>query len=552
MNQTETSAERRGEGIVLLAVFLLSVLLRFFFANQRATVSPDGAVYGLLARKFLDQGFYESLHVYWSPLYPTLTGVFGSFIDDLEQAGKTASVFCGAALIIPVYLLGKRFYGRRVATFAAMLVAFYPPLIESSSEMLSEALYTLIFACMILFGWSALTNRRAVDYATLGASLALLYLTRTEAYLYVFVFVLLSGVVSLMPADAKNLFLAGRNCAILLGTFFVIASAYLAFVHDQTGRWSFGLRGVNVCYAGGTRLEMHKIDALMGDTPKNLLVAEGRPKTVRSQLPARVFSCLGTWNLDKVAKLLVGTVERLYKVYRTYQPTLLPALVIFFAAVGLVGAPWDRRRLDKEVYLSFLVLSTILGYSIIHVIERYLLAIIPVFLVWASAGILRFDVWGEQTVLQSLGYRLRGRWLFAAAGALALLLSFLPSYYKILTIEDTKIEAVAHKETGVWSARHLGEGLVIMSTKPYVAFYGKGRHLYLPNEDYSRIMEYAQRKGVDVLVVDDDGIVADAPQLEFLLDESKAPDPLVPVYKNTRGNKKIILYKIGKSRVDSS
>ena len=180
--------QRYGEAMLLLIVAALGMVLRAFFATQVTIISPDGAFYGMLARTFREQGFFASLHVYWSPLYPAVVGVFALFIEDVEQAGRVVSVLCGGALVLPVYLLTKRFYGRKAAVVAVILVAVYPFLLERSTRVATESLYTLLFASLLVSGWLALEQGKARYFGLTGILLGLLYLTRTEGYAFVLLF----------------------------------------------------------------------------------------------------------------------------------------------------------------------------------------------------------------------------------------------------------------------------------------------------------------------------------------------------------------------------
>ncbi len=417
---------RYGEAILLLAVFALSVVLRSFFAKQVTIVSPDGAFYGMLARKFLEHGFSESLHVYWSPLYPTLTGLFAFFIEDIEQAGRAVSTFFGGALVIPTYLLAKRFYGRSAAVVAVLLVAFYPFLIERSIRVGAESLYTFLFACMLWSGWLALERQQTRYYAFTGTILGLLYLTRTEAYAFVFPFVLFGLIRIAWSRSSRTLlrpFLAG---SALVVCFILISSPYLLFVHDQTGRWSPGLRGINFVSSGKDREfrnNMHKLSADGTYSLSNLIFAEGRVKGYRFSKPQVDTGIDAIWVLEK-------GIERLYKVYRTFQPTLLPGLVIVFLALGLFGTPWDKTRLSQEGYLITIAVFTTLGYSLVHIKERYFVFLIPIFLVWTAQGLILFGGWGRNTLLQAFGLNLRrSAWIIAIA-IVTLVLSFTPKYIK--------------------------------------------------------------------------------------------------------------------------
>jgi 4-amino-4-deoxy-L-arabinose transferase-like glycosyltransferase len=530
--------KRYRESFLLLGVFALSVALRSFFAEQVTIVSPDGASYGLLAKKFLEKGFSESLHVYWSPLYPTLTGVFSFFTGDLEQAGRAVSVFFGGALVIPVYLLAKSLYGKTTAALTAILVAFYPFLIERSTRMTTESLYTFLFAFMLVSGWVALERREVRYFGVTGALLGLLYLTRTEAYAYVLLFILFGLLQGPWKKKGRAVLKMAIRGSALVFCFIAISSPYLVFIHDQTGQWSPGLREINFISNSDARKNFWtNIDKLSPDGSNSLanqILAEGRIKNFRFSQEQEYTGVDLQWILE--------AIRRLYKAYRTYQPTLLPGLVIVFIALGLFATPWDGKRLGQEIFLISIIACTVLGYSLINIKERYFACIIPIFLLWTAQGLLFFGRWLKETLHQGLGLTLqRTAWGIALVVVLVFL-SFTPKYVKFASLGRTVPRAEEHKQAGLWVKANMGKDLTVMSLKPYVAFYGEGRHLYIPDEDYLRVLKYASRQGIDLLVIDEEWIPSKRPQLKFLLDGGEAPKHLAPVYENTINNRKIILY----------
>jgi 4-amino-4-deoxy-L-arabinose transferase-like glycosyltransferase len=529
---------RPGEVLLPLAIFALGVALRAFFAAQVTIVSPDGAFYGMLARKFLEQGFFDSLHVYWSPLYPSLTGMVAFFVGDVEQAGKMVSVLCGGALVIPAYVLADMLAGRPVAVVTAILVAFYPFLIEQATNTTSESLYALLFACMLVSGWLALKREQARYYGLTGALGGLLYLTRTEGCAYPLLFVVFGLLLVAWRRDKRTVLRTALGEVVLVLSFMAVASPYLLFIHGQMGRWSPGLRGLNLMTSVEemeSRAAMFTVSADGRHSPANEIIAEGR---VRDYHPAPSSA-----RVD-VKLLLTKTGERLYKVYSTYQPTLLPGLIIVFLSLGLFATAWGMERLSREGYLLAIVACTVFGYSVVHVKERYFVGVIPIFLMWTAQGVVVFAGWLRGT-LRHTG-RLTPQktvWLTVPITAL-LLLSFAPKYVKFIALGNATPKAEEHKHAGLWVKAHMGSGLVIMSRKPYVAFYGEGKHLYIPRADYAGILEYASRQAVDLLVIDEEWIPSEKPQLTFLLDEREAPKPLVPIYTHSLNDKKIILYRL--------
>jgi hypothetical protein len=163
---------------------------------------------------------------------------------------------------------------------------------------------------------------------------------------------------------------------------------------------------------------------------------------------------------------------------------------------------------------------------------------------WAAQGVLFARGWLRGTLGQTFGLNLR-RTSWITAGLVAVLvLSFTPKYVRYAALGKVLPRAEEHKRAGLWVKANMAKGLTIMSRKPYVAFYAEGRHLYIPEGDLSRIIEYASQQGVDLLVVDKEWIPSQKPQLKFLLDEREAPKSLVFVYKTAVKNREIILYRL--------
>ena len=75
------------------------------------------------------------------PLFSFLIAGVALIVGDAEVAGRIVSVVFGTLLTFPVYLIGDRLFGQRVALAAAALTAFHPYLIVFSVSVFGESTF---------------------------------------------------------------------------------------------------------------------------------------------------------------------------------------------------------------------------------------------------------------------------------------------------------------------------------------------------------------------------------------------------------------------------
>ena len=96
----------------------------------------------------------------------------------------------------------------------------------------------------------------------------------------------------------------------------------------------------------------------------------------------------------------------------------------------------------------------------------------------------------------------------------------------------------------MWIKEQADPSHVIMATDPWPAFYTGGKHVYIPNEKYSVIINYARSKRIDYIVVQEDKIDT-TPSIGFLLDEQGQHPELMLIYQDERMPKrKILVFKL--------
>ncbi|HKQ59028.1 MAG TPA: hypothetical protein VJY35_14275, partial [Candidatus Eisenbacteria bacterium] len=74
-----------------------------------------------------------------------------------------------------------------------------------------------------------------------------------------------------------------------------------------------------------------------------------------------------------------------------------------------------------------------------------------------------------------------------------------PAGLAVARSEDAPIHTL--RRAGLWLAAHGRPGALVMDRKPYLPFFAGMRHAHMPDDDYDTIVDYAERTGVDYLVM---------------------------------------------------
>lgn len=493
-----------AEGLFLFSCVLLAFAIRYFFIPHDNVINGDGAYYTILGERFVSGDFAGGISAYWSPFYSVLTGVSSLFFTDREFSGRFVSLLAGSLLIIPAYFLIRDFFGRSAAYVGSVLLTLHPFLIKSSGWAMTESVYTLILTTCVLSGWYALSKGNARIFLVTGLLLGLAFLTKPEAIGYLLLMLPLTLAARFFGPD-KSLVRCGLNYLILLLGFGFFFLPYCLHLHNKTGTWTLSQKiavnlpaadfeGTFLGLSGDGRITLK--DRLWGDDYQTeyrpgISDANASPDSVALQGFASDMYILGSKALFLLRKQL-----------REYFPVILPIPFAIFAIAGFFLAPWTRIRAAKEIYLFSFVTCTLLGYAASAVELRYLFPIIPLLIVWASRGITEVSEWLARIVKSVFPTRREVKPLVLATCILILLLGWsVPRFVLALKPDDITNVPFEEKNAGLWIKEHSNQAQpIVLSSHITPAFYAKAKHLYLPDEDLSTVVEYAKRRGVDYLV----------------------------------------------------
>ena len=529
---------------LLPGLMLLALLIRLFMLRYEYVLTPDGVYYAILGKNLVSGNWKEGLSTYWPPLYPLLVGFSSLIFQDLEFGGRLVSVLAGMLLVVPVYLLIRDSYGQDVAALGGFLIAVYPSLTHYSTRLLTESTYMLLFISGILVGWSALSRGNRKAFLFTGFAFGASYLVRPEAIGFMGLMIILTLSTRLFHHHLgfkRILF----NIFVLILGFAVLAFPYILYLHRETGQWTISEKLVNIAmtHSDGSRTWFGLSDD--GQTTLADRVWAGNRST-----GDRSENGLGSDSPQRRTSNFLGTMTDSLKVlkyqYESVIPEVFPPLFVLLSGLGLFRATWSKERAAKEVYLLMFFMSTLIGYGMSVSNPRFLLPLIPLFICWTSKGIVEFENWivgTAENLDQSRTLLFKNRSLIRALLVAIVLLFLLPSM--TYPIRGHKLDQpLEQKHAAMWIRDHSRPAPLIMSAGPWAAFYSGGKHLYLPDEEYSVVIEYAKRKKVDYIIIDERWVPQQTPRLKFLLNEESQHPELKLVHKDETSNYKLLIFEL--------
>lgn len=537
-----------NESVFVTICSLTAFFIRLFLIPSDSVIGWDGVYYANLGEKIVSGNVYDGISAYWSPLYSFLIGIAGLFFQDSEFAGRFVSLVAGSLLVFPVFYLIRNFFGLVPAYIGTVLVIIHPGLIRSSMWVMTESLYTLVFTTGLLIAWFALTDGKTRDFFMSGVLFGAAYLLKPESIGFLGLIFVLFAASKLVN---KHFSFRGtfKGYLLLLLGFSIFFLPYVCFLYQKTGHLTISQKLLNnltaVDYGRGS-LELTDDrqttmkDRLFGDLYETeKLTAEDPPSATRNQTNSPPIYL-------RYGKLLSTTFSNLKILLKSYTLELFPypVLFIFLIIIGFFYRPWTKQRTTKEIYLVSFVVSVYIGYAVTVIQVRYLYPVIPIFIAWTAHGIVQFSDWTTNSVCHFLQNKKKLDQRFIHV------LTFLIISYALvfsipsqMVLESRGSLPFEEKEAGLWIKNRSKDSVLIMAHSPIVAYYAGAALIFVPNEDFETVLEYATQKKVNYLVFSQRRF-ADTPKI-FPESEKKLPECLKLVYFDEQSeNNKIYIYQL--------
>jgi 4-amino-4-deoxy-L-arabinose transferase-like glycosyltransferase len=549
--RSKSSRFLKNEDFVLVGFLtLVALAIRLTSLHFYHFIGIDGGVDGVsyaISGKNLFSGLGYSFQGYPQlvnpPFYPILIGISWLFTRNLEFSGQIVSVIAGGLLVIPIFYLAKQMYTREIGIWSAIFVAVCPPLVFGSTEVRVASLYTLLLSAVVAIGWKALRSKYLLWSALTGLMLALCYLTRAEAIMFLPIFLLLYLLLFKLKVGLSSLSIIKSivfKSATLIVVFALVSSPFWVFLYRHTGKWTFSTRGpyTFIGYYGGdwekvnfelaSDLEAAQLKWLEQGGLLNFVMSN------RHKLLARWgHNMVSIWSgQDKQAQLL------------GISPWIIRGGLIFlilFVGFGFIKFVRTRHIAAKHIYLLVIVSSSLI-YFFFGIDWRYFYPYFSFLLIALALIIIMLQDWSKKNIT----HQNRAFAKVAVYLPIGVLLFGMSSYSGILIGKKLNYAPYEYKIMGQWMKENIDdiENKIVMSRKAGVPFYAETRHEPLYYGEYPGLIEYARSKKVDYLVIDQWTIPGTRPQFAFLLEEDKKYPGLELVHTVKYKDRKTILYRI--------
>ena len=464
----------QGERTQLIVLLSVSVLLSLTLCLQTPVISLDGAFqYIPMAKAFSSGAYREGISINGQqPLYPFLVGMAGRWISNLEWAGKGVASLFSVLLVIPVYWIGKRVFGRDVAFLSAFLLVMHPYLRRFSGDVLKESTHLFFLAVAIGFAFRTFQRNQVIAYLLIPLFSALPYLVRPDGMeVLVTVFIAALFLVPFEGPEKKR-----RAVLYLILSSLFLFLPQLLYLKAVTGEWALS-------------------------------------KT--KDLATLFFGYQGTTGgVPLVTRLFYSFKKLNFEIIAVYHP-----LFLFLLGIGL----FRRRTVPWRMEEKFLLLLSVLHYGILlllilnttgwnrndamqdHLFSgRHVLPLVLFSIYWVGEGVLALHRWVCGT-LNARGWLPRWGDTGRSNAVWAVLLAIMLFITLPKTFRPNRYEKLPEKWAGIWIQSQQEKGGLIFTTLPRVAFYaGKPYEVFDPERDrVEDVRASMTEKGALYLVVRD-------------------------------------------------
>ena len=277
------------------------------------------------------QGTFEPTALH-PPLWPLLLSVSSALGGTSELAHKLVGTLAGTGTVAVIGVLGRRIGGTAVGLTAAGIACVYPVFVGADGSLMSESLYGLLIATVLLLALRLMDRPGPWLAAGLGIAIGLAALTRTEGL----AFLVLLALPAAWLAGGPLRFRAGLAAVAIAGALVVVAP-WTVRNHEAFGSF------VPISTNEGERAERWRRDGLdfMRDHAGRL------PKVATARV-------LRTWGLFPPGKVVVneGRPRWIAQIETVFYLVLLPLAV---AGVFFLRGPRERLVLLAPALIVTLV-----------------------------------------------------------------------------------------------------------------------------------------------------------------------------------------------------
>ncbi|MBI4655341.1 MAG: glycosyltransferase family 39 protein [Elusimicrobia bacterium] len=250
----------------IAAFFLTALLIRVLYALlfPVESVKGDAFEYDTIAVNLISGGGFSMDPGVPTPIrapgYPVFLAAVYLIFKHSYLIAVMVQALAGAFTCLIVWDLSRRLFDEKISLLSGWFCALYPVFISYSGLLLSETLFTLLFAASLNLLVRFITCRRLLWLALSGATLGFTTLTRATTILFP-----LAVFLALMVVDWRQAF---KQTCLFLAVFFLVIAPWMVRNYRSFGVFMPVATGGSTClFATGRMAEGSSYEQGMSEIP---------------------------------------------------------------------------------------------------------------------------------------------------------------------------------------------------------------------------------------------------------------------------------------------
>lgn len=546
----------------LLFILLIWTIIHisFFSINDIIKVADSFA--------YLQMSYYLknfSLEWFWTWwfwfLYSLPIAIIDFFINSELLSARIINIILFNIWAIFLYNIWKLYLNKKYNYILIILYFLSPILLHFNIWILSENLYIPIFLGLILFLHSYIKNITIKNTIYLSWIIALLYLVRWEAFIYLWaIFIIWSYLLINKKINFKKFLIIWVTILI---SFTVFISPYLIHLNSitwewwLTNKWSSNLRQATLRWQEKMDDDWFEKAVAELTEDKHHLIAwfawglkYDKPSTnitFKSYLLDNSYEVGQRWITNQyklytknIPEIILWDWLKLYFNEKSIFNKNYLFLILLFIPLILTIYWFYKIIISKHkdiiiITLPFFIIASIF-FTIFFTLNRYFLIFTPVFLI--------FILYWIQSINLNITFNKYIK-ILSLLSIVFIYILWLLSYYNSHKLEDN-YRQIKQEAWLYLNEKHWNTDLKILERFPIVTYYSwtKQRWITPYTDNLEDLIEYASYNKIDYLIADTQDFKTYRTELNYILDESKKYKWLEIEKTFNKNNEKVILYKI--------
>jgi hypothetical protein len=523
-------------------------------------------MYLILGRNFLTgQGYqlFSGSNITFPGVVPVIGGAVWLITGGTRWALSGPSAVFGGLAVIPVYLLARRVFSRRVGIAAAIIFAGYLPLLIFSPFCWyklrlysgSEQIFVFIVAWALYFFWRAWQDKSIVCAAAAGLICGVGFQARQESLVLAGIMWWWLGIGGVIAEKRISGNLILRLLAVML--LFAVGSApFFLFARSVTGHF---LLGPHVSHNIVVRKAFMKV--YLGNNWRDFLRLYLELNPDATQFQTSYFGVAdfhrgeyaGFSNTNIFSKLIHGVDLPSLRYWVKDMLVVLPLYAAPFVLLGVFVRGAARRIIATGFFAAALVPAAMIA-TMLLLLPRYDVYTSVALVILAAAGLVRAGefvaakikvspgaVCITAAVLMAAFGGARGVWFNAAAranpGAAP---TFTPAIRPMADVRERHIERIIPTISGKLAEIAPPDSRII-THDPGFALLAGDVWIPLPMATFDRVVEFARNQNVSHIVLKSNDLSLN----EFTFDEALLRTDLVEiVYRETLDGEDVAILRV--------